>query len=354
MVEYAINPLDDRAAFLAEWTALYPQSLTASFFQSPSWVKAWLDGAPTNSRLYRVEAKDAGRRKLLGVFCHAPRRPPLLGLGEWWFQEYGDAGRDAVYGEYADFLISEDAPPNARAEALCAMIDAAPDGDGFVFRNLQPAMAEAVRAAASMRGLTIRVLREQPVYTWDLLREPFAARFSRSLQSKIARAVRLYEERGALEYRIVRSAADWPEVWMRLVALHGAGWAARGEKSAFDNTHLVEFHERLRSNAPEALHLFEVTAGGVVLAVLYNFIHGKRVMNYQSGFVREDDNRLTPGFVAHTLAAKHYRELGFETYDLLAGEADYKARLGAVEATLTSLVAERPTWRNRLRTIVRG
>jgi CelD/BcsL family acetyltransferase involved in cellulose biosynthesis len=96
-----------------------------------------------------------------------------------------------------------------------------------------------------------------------------------------------------------------------------------------------------------------VKAGDQTIAVLYNLIHGARVMNYQSGFLYETDNRLAPGFVAHAIAAQHYSSARFNTYDLLAGDADYKQRLGKQETTLTSLVLERPTWRNRLRRLVR-
>ena len=88
--------------------------------------------------------------------------------------------------------------------------------------------------------------------------------------------------------------------------------------------------------------------------MLYNFVHGRRVMNYQSGFRYEDDNRMAPGFVTHALAAKFYKQCGFEAYDLLAGDESYKERLGDPETILTSFVVERPTWRNRLRARIKG
>ena len=95
--------------------------------------------------------------------------------------------------------------------------------------------------------------------------------------------------------------------------------------------------------------MFEVSVGGRTIGVLYNFSHDGRVMNYQSGFRFEDDNRFAPGFVCHAMAAQHYLDAGYDAYDLLAGDADYKRRLAAPSTALTSLVVERPNWRRAAR-----
>jgi CelD/BcsL family acetyltransferase involved in cellulose biosynthesis len=187
----------------------------------------------------------------------------------------------------------------------------------------------------------------------DLGGDAFMTTLSKSLRVKISRSLRLYEERGPLTAHIAKTEAEKESAWERLKALHKEGWEARGDKSVFENRRLIDFHESLARYAPDALHLFEVKAGTETIAVLYNFVHGGRAMNYQSGFKYEEDNRLAPGFVAHALAAQHYQDAGIGVYDLLAGEADYKSRLGRVDETLTSLVVERPTWRNKLRAVLK-
>ncbi len=353
MAEIVISPLTNRAAFLMEWEALYAQAADPSFFHSPEWMRSWLEGAPVDARLNRICASVAGAPKLMGAFSVAPRKPPLLGLRESWFHEFGEAQRDAVYAEYVDFLAAGEASHELRRDAVCAIIEENESADGFVFRNLADDMMSAVFSAAAICEMSGRVLNEQPVYGCDLAGDDFMDGLSASLQSKIRRAVRLYEERGPLSVRIAGTPEEKAAAWDRLKTLHKSGWAARGKPGVFDNPHLTAFHERLQKNAPDDCHLFEVKAGDDVIAVLYNFVHGKEVMNYQSGFKFEDDNRLTPGFVAHALAAQHYQKAGFEIYDLLAGEANYKSRLGEPHAILTSLVLERPTWRNKLRSILK-
>ncbi len=352
MIDYTVHRLTDREQFLSDWASLYSQCAAPEFFHSPAWIEAWVGCAPESADLYRVEARRDGELLLLGAFTKTRRQPPVFGLREAWFQEFGDPALDAVYGEYSDLLVACKAPSDTRAKAVAVMVDATPDADGFVFRNVQKELATAIYAVANEKNMDVRVLREQPTYACDLTGD-FQSGLSKSLLTKIRRSMRLYVERGPLAVRKVEDGDAWRSAWNKMVALHEAGWRARGLPSVFDNKQLIAFHERLRLAAPEDVHLLEVKAGEETIAVLYNFSHGDRIMNYQCGFLYEDDNRLAPGFVSHTLAAQYYSEAGFKIYDLLAGEADYKSRLGNPESTLTSLVLERPTWRNRIRSLVR-
>ena len=352
MTEITIRPLDDRAGFLSDWTALCEASPSVSFFQSPAWMKAWLEVVPSTIKLRRIDAVRDDRRLLLGAFCIAPRRPPFAGLRETWFQQTGVAVIDSIYAEYVDFLCDGEADHELRRDAVCAIM-AEHSADGFVFCNLHRKMSAAVFSAAAVCAQAGRVLSEQPVYVCDLTGDPFMTQLSKSLQTKISRSIGLYEARGPLTARIATTEDEKTHAWNALLALHKQSWEARGGSSVFENERLLAFHAALAKHAPEALHLFEVRVGAKTIAVLYNFVHGDRVMNYQSGFSFEDDNRLAPGFVAHALAAQHYQDQGFKTYDLLAGEAEYKARLGRIDETLTSLVVERETWRNKLRAVLK-
>jgi CelD/BcsL family acetyltransferase involved in cellulose biosynthesis len=138
-----------------------------------------------------------------------------------------------------------------------------------------------------------------------------------------------------------------------MASLHGDAWRRRGEEGVFVNPQLIEFHQALWRRAPQMAELLEVKAGEDVIAALYNLVFEGYAANYQSGLLYESDNRLAPGFLAHALAIAHYRERGLRTYSFLAGEADYKRRLGAEGPLLKTMVVVRPTWRQKARRIVK-
>lgn len=351
MVEAAVRPLNKADAFMQDWRALYAHAGEAAFFQSPVWMEAWLAAPSPTVTLYRVEVRRDGVLCLLGVVgLQRRRRPPFVGFREARLHESGDPAYDAVYIEYNDFLIDRAAGGEARLAALDMIFRKLRKADMFVFRNVNPGMARDIDAVARKRGLYPRLLRKQPVYVCDLsaVREKegaFIEGLSSGLQSKIKRSIRLYRERGDLAFRTAVRPEDRRSAWSRLMKLHEAGWRRRGKTGVFSNKAMTSFHERLAGAAPDSCSLFEVAVGGETIGVLYNFIHGERVLNYQSGFLYEEDNRIVPGYVCHALAAQYYAEAGYAVYDLLAGDADYKRRLGVPVMQLASFAVERPGWR---------
>ncbi len=354
MVEVAVTPLTDREKFLADWSSLYGETPDAGFFQSPDWMNSWLAGAPAEAELFKVEVTEDGRVALMGVLAASGRNYMGLGPREIWFQEFGDPKRDSIYPEYLDFLTPREGAAPLRIKAAGAIMDYFASADSFVFRNARMRMMSAVLCAAAGRGYPAHILREQPVYVCPLDEDELGSGLSKSLRTKIRRSMELYNERGPLTGALAETPEEKRAAYEKLKTLHETRWRGKGQEGVFANRHFNAFHDRLWESAPQNLHLFEVRAGDQTIAVLYNFVHGKRAMNYQSGFHIEDDNRVTPGFVAHALAAQFYQENGFETYDLLAGEEEYKARLGEPETILTSFVVERPTWRNKVRALIKA
>ena len=355
MSEITISPLSDTDAFLSLWNGLLIRCSDTTFFQSPAWMTAWLAAPPDRTDLYTVKGKSGGELVLLGVISHRRRRqPPFFGLSETRLHEFGSKDHDSVYIEYNDFLIADGADEGLREMAVKAVISEIGGSDVFVFRNASPELAETIAVIAPDGD----ILQEQPVYVCDLASARAASAdyiqtLGKSLRAKTRRALRKYEERGPVTFHIARTEGECARAWDALVEMHQIAWRARGKPGAFDNPSLLAFHERLRQEAADACHLFHVDCNGEPIGVLYNFVYGKHVMNYQSGFKYEDDNQLTPGFVCHILAAEYYLKTGHDTYDLLAGDADYKRRLGEQTTTLTSVAVDQPTWRNRLKRVLK-
>ncbi len=358
MTDVRVRRLEDTEGFLTRWTALYQRAQAPSFYQSPAWMTAWLESAGS-AALYSVEARQEGRVLMMGVVGAGPRRPAVLGLKEIRLHETGEAALDDIYVEYNDFLMTPEAGADLRRDVIDALAREFSGADALVFRNIRTPLAEAARNWAAEGAWDCTTLREQPVYMVDLgaIRNAggdFLASLSGSFKTKLRRAMAGYEQRGALSCRVASTEDERSAAWERLATLHQASWRARGRPGSFANQTLVAFHKNLQRHAGEAAPLFEVRCGAETIGVLYNFIHEKRVLNYQSGFKIEDDNKLTPGFVCHALACQYYTDAGFEIYDLLAGEADYKQRLGAPSETLTSLSLERVSPRNKVRHLMKN
>jgi CelD/BcsL family acetyltransferase involved in cellulose biosynthesis len=138
-----------------------------------------------------------------------------------------------------------------------------------------------------------------------------------------------------------------------MVQLHGEAWRRRGEQGVFVNRSLKDFHKALWRRAPELPELLEVRAGEDIIGILYNFVFDGFAANYQSGLRFESDNRLAPGYLAHAKAIEHYRARGMRTYSFLAGDSEYKRRLGGEGPVLRTMVVSRPTWRQTARRILK-
>lgn len=345
----------DVASLAREWASLYARS-DENIFLSPAWITTWLGVAPAEVAIHALRVFDdlSGLHAL--ALVGVPPRRSLLHPREARFLETGDEQLDRIYVEFSDLLVASNAPDGARESALDCLFDALDHIDEFVFRNVRPAFADAIRRAASARRFLVRTLLTQPTFEMRLAEAPGGdvfAGFSASLRAKIKRSIRRYEERGAVALEPALDASERAVAWTELARLHAETWAQRGEPGVFKNPELVRFHDRLIERHPGVVDLLRLTAGDETIGVLYNFRSATRAYNYQSGFRYEADNQLTPGLMAHALAAAHYRSEGLAAYDLMAGDADYKRRLGVETETLTSLVVERASWRIALRNVAK-
>lgn len=350
-IAVSIAPIDDAEAFLAAWRELYGRAGKKSFFQSPAWIETWLGQAGDKAELHAVRAMQAGTPLLLGIIGISQGGPvPWLSLREARLGEAAQQALDSVYVEYNDFLQAAGAPPELAAEAWCAIFDHFRSIDSFVVRNGTVSSVAAMSQAALARHFSLRVLREEHSWIAPLAALRQAGRtvlssLSSNSRKQVERCARLYEERGDLVLHVPAADDEWAVSWDRLETLHAATWSARGRTSVFANPELLAFHKRLRKSHPDSVTLLELRAGEDIVGVLYNFMHEGRVMNYQSGFQYEEDNRLKPGLLTHVMAAQHYLEAGADLYDMLVGDVRYKQSLGQMGDRMSLVEAVRPGWR---------
>jgi len=350
-----VEPITDIKSLMCEWRRLYARA-DAHFFLSPDWIEAMvLAGDLSRFRSVRVydDLRDVHALALVTV----PGANMLSPWREAHFNESGIAELDRIHIEYNDVLAADNAPGEVRTAAATAIIDALPAADQIVFRNVRPAMSAAIGEACAANNLEMEVLSAQPTYEIRLesgAQGGVLEQASASLRRKIKRSIRRYEERGELKLSRAHTAPERVVAWTELMRLNTETWTRRGKSGVFRQAKFRAFHEAMIAANPANVDLIRLTCGGETLAVLHNFVDGGRVYNYQSGIRHEADNQLTPGFVAHILAAERYREDGYAVYDLLAGEAEYKRRLGVLGETLSTIALTRRNLRARMRSALKS
>ena len=318
-------------------------------------MECWLSVALPRARLYRIES--TGSQRLIGVIGVVSGPVPLLSGRIGRLAETGIETVDSIYVEYNDFLIADDAPQDIAIDAWNTVFDVLP-AESFLVRNATRAGASSFEAAAFSRRWPVRTVSRASAWTCDLGRLRAAGRevmstLSGNTRRQVQRSAKLYEEGGELTVEIARSDEEKRSIWADLVRLHTATWTLRGGTGAFDNPDLVAFHRKLRGDYPDAVDLVRVRVGDTVIGCLYNFLHDGQVLNYQSGFLYAVDNRLKPGLLTHVLAAQHYLEAGYDCYDMLVGDTQYKRSLGSRGEEMVLLETWRPGARARLRTTAR-
>jgi len=303
MTEFVIEIIADRDQFLSNWKLSMEQS-DAHFFSSYEWLSAHFVNLHKSHEMSAVYL-ESGAKKLPIAYFHVNR-----------------------------------------AKALLKIFEAYPNIDEFVFRNITSTLCNALKEVAKSLKFEFDEFRSQPTFQINLQSTctdgELLDQFSKSLRAKIRRSIREYEKRGELQLRKASTPNEREQSWNDLVRLHESVWQARGQEGAFKNPLMRKFHEALFSTHPAKVDFVSLSCGGDVIGVLYNFIHGQTAYNYQSGFKVEANNKLVPGFILHSMAAEYYAKQGLKTYDLLAGDAEYKRRLGEEGQHIHSVVITRP------------
>jgi len=326
-----------------EWTEL--ESLVKpSFFLSWAWIGSWHSHESKKPAVVRVRQ---GSRTIALAFLqnHVSRRH-MMSVRQLCLNETGEKSRDRLMIEHNNFLMAGDDQRNILPVIFRALQSTSALGEWDEL--LLGGVSQEVAQAATIAGLSVQVDRMSPDYCVNLLeaREEggsWTDKLSPNLRAQIRQSRKFYEETGALELRAARSAVEAVEFFEQLIKLHDTYWRSKGRSGAFDSQYARNFHRDLISAHSQTgnVELLRLSAGAQVLGYLYNFQLSGTVSNYQSGFVYGSSNRQRPGLIAHALAIDRAMARGWDTYDFLAGDSAYKARLAEDKGKLIWCRAQR-------------
>ncbi|MFT4100355.1 MAG: GNAT family N-acetyltransferase, partial [Burkholderiaceae bacterium] len=327
-----------------------------SFFLSGHWLRCcartW-PAAPVR-QIVEIPAPD-GSAAYAVIGQRNERRHGFVRSRQLLLNESGDPGFDETFIELNGFYGGRPEFFRAQLDHLVKYLSMQAHWDELRLGGLLPAQAEDAYHVARKHGLGLHLLSERPSFRVDLSRirakgqGDYIASRTANMRQQIKRARRAVEQTfGAARIESARDVAQGLEWFERCGDLHRLRWAALRTNQVyggFDNPSFVAFHRALiEANLDHGrIEMLRLSAGDRVLAYLYNFVLDGHVHFYLSGIdYAGDAARFKPGILCHVLAIERALQVGHACYDLLAGDARYKASLATDVTTQSWLILQRP------------
>jgi len=359
-IDITLTPLGDIERLGQDWRALQDRA-DVDFYMSWGWIGTLLSQSGLKPAVLR--ATDNGKTIALGLlFANRETRHRWLGLNKLYLNETGTFDIDILFIEHNQFLCDQSYGADLPARCIDHVLNSKEARrilgrwDEWRFGGIGEDYLKLLEAT----GLPIRFhsAKHSGIVDLNKLRASntdYLSTLSSNTRYQIRRALKLYGERGPITVTPAKTRDDFARHLDGMIALHQKYWLARGEKGAFGYPFLAAFHrEILLNNGPKGdVELLRIAAGDFEIGYLYNFTWAGKVGAYLSGFSYEDDSKLKPGLVSHYLAIEHHLKGGAPTYDLLAGDMQYKRSLAMQSPPMYWADLQRPRLKLRLENSLR-
>lgn len=311
------------------------EGLNKNPFLSYSWQHSWVSSLPALPKLiaFQNEGKPVGY-----AFYNTRKLLPVLPLKHCFLNQMGNSECDQVWIEFNDIICIE----RFKGECIKLFISEMLKQSSIAKFSISMCSApEAWTQAAQNKNYTIQ-MDKTPGYRTSLENigcvEDVLRGMSRNSRNKVNRAIRDAESIFGMLSIKKYEKAEAEKFLNRLGIFHKKQWMDTPLGSGFTNKYFVEHHKTLCCDFFDSVDMLEVKAGDTSLGLSYNLIHNNRVYFYCSGI---NDNtkrdKLKPGYIMHTLLMSYYGNLGFGSYDFMAGDSQYKRSLSSEKYNLYTL-----------------
>lgn len=338
-----------RAEIAPVWSALEAKIAGSGLVCSWDWTRTWLDHyADVVPHRFVIGERDdtpCGVALIAKLASLGRLRPPTIALGTT-----GEPAGSSVFVERNRLLVGP-ADRAAFAASLMAQLDRDRRWQRLRLDGMVPEDAGVL-----LDGRTRVRMRTEECPVADLRHgdgDDVLESLPTSKRRRVRQALRYL---GTLDTHWAESAAEADAMLDELIALHTARWLAEAQPGAFASTRFTAFHRELiaRLHPSGRAALFRVRRDGETIGCLYGLIEDDRMLFYQGGLQRFEDNRLRVGIAAHALFMQACRDRGLSRYDFLAPTARYKSDLSTSSEELVWAEIERPGARMRLTRLARG
>ena len=353
------NELADLEILKKTWLEVEKRA-NCSFFQSWGWVGTWLTRIVGELSPQLVSVYFDGQVVGLGILISTRvKRHHVFYSRTMYLNEAPFLDNNLII-EYNGMLAVRGHEPEVHSCAFQYMLQQFPDIDEFHFSALTS--ISSVNAAVNKYSEDVKIICQQTAtsflasldYPGDGV-DAFLANLGKNRRLQIKRSLRLYEDHGPVQIVEAKTVEQALQYLDGLKALHTRRWQSLGKAGSFANEHWEKFHRSLISSCFKhgEVQLLKVCNVDHEIGYLYNFIWRKHVYVLQTGFALEQDKRLMPGYVVHTLAIDYNKNKGMATYDLLHGDSLYKKLLCNKQQELYWLVIQRKRIRFLLEDVAR-
>lgn len=339
-----VEPFSSLDSVRADWDAL--SNTGTPFFLGWAWIGTWLSTYTPQLRVVRVRQSE--ELIAVGIFAlSTEQRHRLVRSTIALLQQTGKQEEDQIWIEYNGLLSKR----GHEASALAAVIDhlqsqnlcqevhlsMLPDTTAKHLLNTLPHCYEHYAVQGYQRNL--RRLREEKQGVLEGL--------SSNTRHQIRRSNRLLIERyGDMSLVPADNVTGAVEMFHEAGEFHRERWVDSG----FINPHFIAFHENLIKSEfdHDSVQLFRVCVGDTTLGVFYFLLSNNTAYFYLQGLRRESNAKLKPGLSCHVLLMDHFLDQGFDYYDFMGGDSQYKRQLADERITFMTLRAHNGALKYRL------
>lgn len=341
---------------IEEVEAIWKQMLAkcpSSFFLSWEWISAWLETLPKELEMNLIigylddeiaVSYFLGKRKITRNYLFQYRIASLNSTGDEYLDELTIEYNGALIAPGVDINVIRD---------MCTEFSG--DWDELIVPGVTGKLYKEIEKLKEKRDNSLREIDIDYCNSYyvglDKVREvglDYFKLLSANRRQQIRRSLKEYRKGGEIQVEVAGSTDEAMSMLDALAELHQQEWRKRGKEGSFSNEYFYRFHRSLikksfSSNIIQLMHIFNDDG---TIGYLYNFLYGNNVLFYQCGFDYIDNNHARPGLIAHYLAVLMNAELGYDTYDFLAGDSQYKKSLATSANTMMWVTLQRKSMRS--------
>lgn len=297
-------------ALSSEWNELFAQCLSATVFQNPAWLLAWIESF-LPSHLAVVELRSSGKLAALAPLLIYPR-------GEERVLAFAGGG----VSDYLGWLLREQPGVNESelADALLRALLEIPNWTVLDLTDLRGGSAVLnSRIGEFARPHDTCFVLDLPRSRDELL-HAFSKRQRANLRNAESRLRRIGDGRVELA-----TGETLSEALDDLFQLHTSRWERAGQSGVLHQPDVQQFHRRA---APELvqegiLRLYRLRLGQRTIAVVHSMFLRETVYCYMQGYDPEFAS-VSPGTLLMFHVLVDAVSCGMRRFDFLRGEEPYK------------------------------